>query len=253
LKNIEDGAFASCKGLQTIELPQGLERIGHLAFAGCIGLQEIICPDSLESIGERAFMGCTGLKNVKLPQMLSGINIGAFIGCTSLAAIHIPEGCGTINDYAFRGCTALTTITGGTSLDDLHANAFEDCVSLDAECLARLQGIAEKNAANSSTPVITEEQTVQNPEFPGDLAQWLSENIRYPRVCKENKIQGRVSVHFIVNTDGSLSDIKVLSGPDSDLTQEALRLVNAMPKWKAGMRGGVPVKMRYVLPIMFQL
>lgn len=107
-----------------------------------------------------------------------------------------------------------------------------------------------------------EEQTIfevveQMPEFPNGgmagLMQFLSKNIKYPTIAQENGIQGRVTVQFVVNKDGSIVDAKVLRGVDPYLDKEALRVVNSMPKWKPGMQRGKPVRVKYTVPVMFRL
>lgn len=89
--------------------------------------------------------------------------------------------------------------------------------------------------------------------FPGDVYDWLNRNIKYPPICQEQGIQGRVSVQFVINKDGSIVDIKVLKSPDRNLSDEAVRVIQAMPKWKPAYQNNKPVRMRYVLPIMFRL
>lgn len=95
------------------------------------------------------------------------------------------------------------------------------------------------------------------PEFPdggqAGLLAWLSKNIRYPAIAQENGVQGRVTVQFVVNTDGSIVDATVLRGVDPYLDKEALRVINAMPKWKPGKQRGKPVRVRYTVPVMFRL
>ncbi|MBQ8969144.1 MAG: energy transducer TonB [Bacteroidaceae bacterium] len=93
----------------------------------------------------------------------------------------------------------------------------------------------------------------ENAEFPGDVNAWLTKNIKYPPVCQENNIQGRVSVQFVINKDGSIVDVKVLRTPDPDLGKEAERVVKSMPKWKPARQGNKTVRQRYVLPVMFRL
>ncbi len=90
-------------------------------------------------------------------------------------------------------------------------------------------------------------------EFPGDVYAWLAKNIRYPSVCQEQGIQGRVTVQFVVNKDGSIVDAKVVRSPNEDLSAEALNVVKRMPKWKPARQGGKPVRQRYTLPVMFRL
>lgn len=94
------------------------------------------------------------------------------------------------------------------------------------------------------------------PEFPGgqgELMKWLSKNINYPPIAAENNIQGRVMISFVVERDGSISDVKVLRGVDPNLDKEAMRVVGKMPKWKPGMQTGKPVRTRFTLPVQFRL
>lgn len=94
------------------------------------------------------------------------------------------------------------------------------------------------------------------PEFPGGveaLYKYLAENIKYPVLAKEKGTQGRVYVTFVVEKDGSVTDAKVLRGVSEEVDAEALRVINAMPKWKPGMQQGVPVRVQYNIPIVFKL
>jgi len=94
------------------------------------------------------------------------------------------------------------------------------------------------------------------PEFPGgDLAlrKWIADHIKYPVIAAENGIQGKVYVQFVVDRDGSISNARVARGVDSSLDQEALRVVNNLPKWKPGMQRGKPVRVSFTVPINFQL
>lgn len=107
-----------------------------------------------------------------------------------------------------------------------------------------------------------EEQTIfevveQMPEFPNGgmagLMQYLSKNIKYPTIAQENGTQGRVTVQFVVNRDGSIVDVKVLRGVDPYLDKEAIRVISSMPKWKPGMQRGKAVRVKYTVPVMFRL
>ncbi len=93
----------------------------------------------------------------------------------------------------------------------------------------------------------------ESAEFPGDVYAWLAKNIKYPAICQEQGVQGRVSVQFVINRDGTIVDVKVLRSPDENLSKEAERVVKAMPKWKPARQANKPVRMRYVLPVMFRL
>ena len=94
------------------------------------------------------------------------------------------------------------------------------------------------------------------PEFPGGqaaLMKYLGDNIKYPTIAQENGTQGRVTVQFVVNADGSIVDAKVIRGVDPYLDKEALRVINSMPKWKPGMQRGKAVRVKYTVPVMFRL
>ena len=94
------------------------------------------------------------------------------------------------------------------------------------------------------------------PEFPGgdkSLVQFIADNTKYPAEAKEKGIKGRVFVNFIVEPDGSISDIKVLRGIGGGCDEEAVRVVESMPKWKPGMQNGEAVRVSYNVPVNFKL
>ena len=94
------------------------------------------------------------------------------------------------------------------------------------------------------------------PEFPGGMAElmkYLQKNLSYPKVCKEQGLQGRVIVQFVVNTDSTISDVNVIKPVNPYLDQEAVRVVKAMPKWNPGKQRGEPVRVRFTLPVTFRL
>ena len=96
----------------------------------------------------------------------------------------------------------------------------------------------------------------QMPEYPGGMAaalEYIQKNMRYPEVAKKNGTQGRVTVQFIIDKGGNVTDPKVIRAVDKDLDAEAIRLVGTMPKWKPGMQKGQAVAVKYTLPVMFRL
>ncbi|WP_436415206.1 energy transducer TonB [Petrimonas sp.] len=100
--------------------------------------------------------------------------------------------------------------------------------------------------------VVVEEQ----PEFPGGntaMMKFLSDNIKYPVIAQENGIQGRVITNFVVERDGSITDVQVVRGVDPSLDREAIRVIQSMPKWKAGRQRGSAVRVRFTLPVVFRL
>jgi TonB family protein len=92
------------------------------------------------------------------------------------------------------------------------------------------------------------------PKFPGgekNLFKFLRDNIKYPVLARENGIQGRVYITFIVEKDGTINGIEIIRGVDESLDEESLRVVRLMPPWSQGMQDGNPVRVRYNLPIAF--
>ena len=115
---------------------------------------------------------------------------------------------------------------------------------IPAEVTEKLQG----------TPFF--EVVEQMPEYPGGMAaalEYIQKNMRYPETAKKNGTQGRVTVQFIIDKGGNVTDPKVIRAVDKDLDAEAIRLIGMMPKWKPGMQKGQAVAVKYTLPVMFRL
>ena len=110
----------------------------------------------------------------------------------------------------------------------------------------------EEEEATEEIFVVVEDQ----PEFPGGMSalmKFLSDNIRYPVIAQENGIQGRVITNFVVERDGSITDVQVVRGQDPSLDKEAVRVIKTMPKWKPGKQRGKAVRVRFTLPVVFRL
>lgn len=94
------------------------------------------------------------------------------------------------------------------------------------------------------------------PEFPGGdakLMAYLGNNTKFPQIAKENGIQGRVFVQFVIDKKGKVTDVQIARGVDPYLDKEALRVVKGMPSWKPGKQRGKAVKVSYIVPINFKL
>ena len=83
--------------------------------------------------------------------------------------------------------------------------------------------------------------------------KFMQENVNYPDKAQEKNVQGRVIVSFIVGKDGSITDVEVIRSVDPSLDAEALRVVRSMPRWIPGKQDGVPVRVKYNVPISFRL
>ena len=120
---------------------------------------------------------------------------------------------------------------------------------------------AKEEIAQPEPPKHEEENKVfdvveQMPSFPGGmgaLMSWLSQNIKYPVIAAENGVQGRVIVQFVVEKDGSVTDVHVAKSVDPSLDKEAARVVKAMPKWNPGKQNGSAVRVKYTVPVTFKL
>ncbi|WP_294627950.1 energy transducer TonB [uncultured Bacteroides sp.] len=114
-------------------------------------------------------------------------------------------------------------------------------------------------------PVVEAEQVEEDvihvsveimPEFPGGMAalmKYLSGNIKYPTISQEMGSQGKVIVQFVVDKDGTITNPVVVRGVDAYLDKEAIRVINAMPKWEPGVQNGKKVRVKYTVPVTFRL
>ena len=112
--------------------------------------------------------------------------------------------------------------------------------------------VTKPDLEEMKTYMVIEDQ----PEFPGGemaMLQFMAENLVYPESCKEQKIQGRVLVTFVVAKDGSVTETEVVKSAHPDMDAEALRVVNSMPKWKPGKQNGKEVRVKMTVPVIFKL
>jgi protein TonB len=124
----------------------------------------------------------------------------------------------------------------------------DDVLGVDIADLQRHREVANETARE---PLIAVEQQPQFSE--GDVMKWVSEHINYPVVAIENNIKGKVILKFVVNSDGSVDRVTILKGVDPSLDKEAVRVVQAMPKWIPGKQNGKEVNVWFTLPVNFTL
>ena len=94
------------------------------------------------------------------------------------------------------------------------------------------------------------------PEFPGGaekMLEFIQDNIKYPEAARESGTQGRVFVEFVIETDGSISNANVIRGIGNGCDEEAVRLIQSMPKWKPGKQRGEAVRCSYMVPVVFNI
>lgn len=126
---VGDGAFADCKSLVTLTLPEGLTKIGSGAFAGCESLAVVDLPSSLTELGDRAFLRCESLVDVGLPRSVTRLGDYAFAGCGSLERVGI-SGVTDIGTGAFSLCRSLSDVELSSELETVGDSAFYRCDSL---------------------------------------------------------------------------------------------------------------------------
>lgn len=120
------------------------------------------------------------------------------------------------------------------------------------EYVAPVKSEEEESAEEAQIFMVVESM----PEYPGGepaLYSYLAENIKYPQMAKESGIQGRVFVTFVVERDGRVTDVRVLRGIGGGCDEEAIRVVQSMPKWTPGKQRGKSVRVQYNLPVKFTL
>lgn len=124
----------------------------------------------------------------------------------------------------------------------------------EGEVLKAKEVIADEKPKEEETKVF--DVVEQMPQFPGGqqaLFEYLSKNIKYPVIAEENGVQGRVIVTFVVERDGSITDVKVVKSVDPSLDKEAQRVIKSMPHWIPGKQNGSAVRVKYTVPVIFRL
>ena len=132
--------------------------------------------------------------------------------------------------------------------------SLEDDANLGVEIMDYVEEVKEEVVEEEAIPFqLVEEKPSFNGGDANEFSKWVNSKLNYPEIAKENGVQGRVTLQFTVNPDGSVSNVKVLRGVDSSLDKEAVRVVSMSPKWKPGKQRDRAVKVTYTFPVIFQL
>ena len=146
--------------------------------------------------------------------------------------------------------TQLEIVQDDVEVEDIEINAEVDQQEVIEEYVP--VEVEEEEVVEQEIFQIVEEM----PSYPGGeakLMEYVAKNIKYPQIARETGIQGRVFVGFVVEPDGSVSNVKVLRGIGGGCDEEAMRVVKSMPKWKPGKQRGKAVRVSYMLPVNFKL
>ena len=128
--SIGERAFAICRGLISVTIPNSVTSIGKSAFLSCSGLTSVTIPNSVTSIGSGAFSGCRGLTSVTIPNSVTILGDYAFMDCNSLTSITIPNSVTSIGHSVFSKCVGLTSVTIPNSVTSIGSSAFSGCSGL---------------------------------------------------------------------------------------------------------------------------
>lgn len=140
------------------------------------------------------------------------------------------------------------------SVDDNLFQNLEDDANMGVEIMDYVEEVKEETVEEEAIPfTLVEEKPTFNGGDANEFSKWVNSRLVYPEIAKENGVQGKVTLQFTVNPDGSVSNVKVLRGVDSTLDKEAVRVVSSSPKWKPGKQRDRAVKVTYTFPVIFQL
>ena len=146
--------------------------------------------------------------------------------------------------------TQLEIVDDNVETEDININAEVEQNEIIEEYVA--PEVVEEEVVEQEIFQIVEEM----PAFPGGeqkLMEYVAKNIKYPQIARETGIQGRVFVGFVVEPDGSISNVKLLRGIGGGCDEEAMRVIKSLPKWKPGKQRGKAVRVSYQIPVFFKL
>lgn len=148
--------------------------------------------------------------------------------------------------------TQLEIVQDDVEVEDIEINAEVDQQEVIEEYVPVEVEVEEEEVQEQEIFQIVEEM----PSFPGGeakLMEYVAKNIKYPQIARETGIQGRVFVGFVVEPDGSISNVKLLRGIGGGCDEEAMRVIKSLPKWKPGKQRGKAVRVSYQIPVFFKL
>jgi TonB family protein len=276
---IGESAFEDCSGLTSVKIPNSVTWIGLYAFAKCKGLTTVTIPNSVRRIVEYAFSSCSDLTDVYCYiENLSNADVDHWVFSNSYleyTTLHVPKA--SLEAYkkkepwsGFGKIVPIERPAGGES--DAKSISDEKLEAIKENVRFKIK--SESNVETTESEILTLKNTDENPSeyaksnskvfdvveqmpsFPGGpsaMFEYLSKKQQYPVDAEENGIQGRVNVTFVVECDGSITDVRVVKSVDPSLDKEAQRVVKSMPLWNPGKQNGSAVRVKYTVPVTFRL
>ena len=174
------------------------------------------------------------------------------VAAIAVTAFARPEVSETAEEISAVKVNDLTAIVEAKAIKSTEESVQISTVSQDTVKVNYVPTEVSRKLQGTAVFEVVEEM----PEFPGGvdaMMEYLQKELRYPESAKEKGIQGRVTVQFIIDKEGNVTNSKVTRSVDKDMDAEAIRLVKAMPKWKPGMQKGKAVAVKYTVPVVFRL
>lgn len=219
VKEIYSGAFYN-KDVESVVVPDGVEKIGMVAFGNCQNLETVVLPDSvhelynsvftnntsltdikmpgdLKAIGQNTFANCSSLETIVIPESVELISAGAFSNCSSLTGIEIPDGVKFVDSMVFANCASLENVKVSSQTSMIGMNAFKGCISLKELSLPSTMTLIDWNAFASCS-------NLTDIYFQGTKAEWDAIIIR------PGALDGSVNVHFMNEPVASESDFEFM-------------------------------------------
>ena len=149
----------------------------------------------------------------------------------------------------------IDVVDDNIKIDDNMFQNLEDDSNTGVEIMDYIESAPEEETVEEEA--IPFQLVEEKPKFNGgdanEFSKWVNSKLVYPEIAKENGVQGRVTLQFTVNADGTVTNVKVLRGVDSSLDKEAVRVVSSSPKWTPGKQRDRAVQVTYTFPVIFQL
>ena len=234
-----------------------------------------ISEDGISSVDARKKVKVSGkIVNAKSGKPLSGVNvsvtkignpriIGGVVSEKGKFSLETYEG--NVLKFSFVGMQEFSIVVPEGGAKSMTISLSEVVLNFPEMAVVGYAPQEETEAAADEAPKEVMSNTGKKegffvvermPEYPGGMGEcykFFSQNIKYPTAASKAGIQGKVIVEFLVEKDGSITDITVKQGVNPELNAEAMRVVGLMPKWKPGEQRGKPVSVRYTMPIAFSL